>query len=103
MNRWVLIYRFAWGLLIVFFAVGLLCIFAPKVHGLRSMHRKKGALEDDIAVLETKIQDLQVKQARFKNDPGFVEHTARQTGRVKPGEVVFKLTNGSERTNDYEP
>jgi len=98
MNRWVMIYRFAWGLLVALFAIGLICVFVPRFHSLQELQRRRKALQEENRETEARIMDLQTKQERFLTDPAFVEHTARRIGMVKSGEAVFKLTNGHSRT-----
>lgn len=92
MNYWVLIYRFAWGLLIVLFAVGLACVFVPQCNKLREMQREKAALEARQRALETEIRDLRTRQNRFENELPYVERTAREShGMVKTNETIFKF------------
>jgi len=93
MNFWVLLYRFAWALLIVLFTIGLVCAFLPRCHRLREFQRKKADLQEENRKLEEGIQTLRHQQQRFLTAPGFVERTARETGMVKSDEVVFKFTN----------
>ena len=38
-------------------------------------------------------RSLQEKQKRFSTGPAYVERVARETGMVKPDEVVFQYTN----------
>jgi len=99
MNRWVAIYRFAWGLLIVLFAIGLACIFAPRFHSIHELRRRKTALQEENREIEAKIRDLRQKQDRFSSDPAFVELTARRISMVKPGETMVRLTNPPPHTS----
>ena len=93
LNYWVVIYRSAWILLVVLFAIGLTCIFLPRVHSLRSLQRKKAELIKQNRRIEALTRELRDKQERFNSDPAFVERVARETGKVKPNEVVFVFTN----------
>ena len=92
MNYWVLIYRFAWGLLIVLLAVGLACVFGPQCNKLREMQREKAALQEQQRVLQTQIRDLRERQRRFENETSYVERVAREAhGMVKTNETIFKF------------
>jgi cell division protein FtsB len=93
MNYWVVVYRLAWGLLLVLFVIGLICIFLPKCHRIRELHRTRMALEEQNRRTEEKIRELKENQERFGSDPAFVELTARRTGRVKTNEHLYRYTN----------
>ena len=92
-DYWAMIYRSAWILLIVLFAIGLTCIFLPRVRSLRDLQKKKAELQNQNRRIEALTRELRDKQARFGTDADFVEHVARETGMVKPGETVFAFTN----------
>lgn len=96
MNYWVVIYRFAWALLGVLFAIGLTCIFLPRHNVLRELQNKEARLQAENAALNTRIRELRMKQKSFRTEPAFVERTARGIGMVKPGETVFKFTNRTD-------
>jgi cell division protein FtsB len=68
-------------------------VFVPRCNRLNALQRRKAALESKNRALEMETRELRTKQERFLTDPGFVEHTARETGMVKPGETVFRFTN----------
>ncbi len=93
MNYWVVVYRFAWGLLFVVLVVGLVCIFLPKCHFLREMQRKKEKQVVENRELGVKVSNLRTKQDRFNTDQKFVERIARDEGLIKSDEVVFKFTS----------
>ena len=46
-------------------------------------------LQRQIDVKRGEIEELRDNQRRFRNDPDFIEHIARQNHRVYPGELVF--------------
>jgi cell division protein FtsB len=39
--------------------------------------------------MQQQLAALERQQARFRDDPEFVEHVARQNRRARPGEIVF--------------
>jgi cell division protein FtsB len=92
MNYWVLIYRFAWFLLVVLCVIGMVCIFLPKCQDYQGLQGKKARLEQETRDVEASIKDLQRQQDRLQRDGAFVERTARELGMAKPGETVFKFT-----------
>ena len=93
MNYWVVIYRFAWTILTVLLLIGLACVFAPKCRTVRELQRQKRDTEIANRAREHAVDELKRKQERFLSDPAFVERTARETGMIKPDEILFKLTN----------
>ena len=93
MTTWVAIYRFAWVLLIVLIAIGLTCIFVPKIHGIRELHRRNAAIETENRKTASRIGELKNSQERIRSDPAFVELTARRMGMAKEGETVVRCTN----------
>lgn len=99
MNYWLVIYRFAWGVLGVLVTIGLVCIFVPRCNKLRAMQRKRIELQTENRTLEAMTQELRIKQERFSTEPPFVERTAREIGMVKTNETVYKFTNDNSRTS----
>jgi cell division protein FtsB len=95
MNYWVAIYRFALVMAIVLCVVGGACIFVPKVQSYRELQARKAALARENAGTEARLKELERRQARFENDPAFVERVAREHGMAKPGETVYRVTNGA--------
>ncbi len=96
MNYWVAIYRFALGLLIVLVTIIAICIFIPQIQRVRELDRKIAELEQSVNEVEAATKELQIKQERFVTDPAFVERTAKESGLLKPDEIVFKFTNEQE-------
>ena len=95
MNYWVLLYRFAWIVVIVLCVIGVITIFLPECHSFQELQRRKLALEDGNARLEARVRELEQNQARFRTDPEFVERIARGQGMAKPGETIFKFPASS--------
>lgn len=91
MNFWVMLYRFAWIIVIVCCAIAVICVFVPRAHTHQELQRRKRLLEEGNARLESKIRDLDEKQQRFRSDPEFVERIARRQGMAKPGETIFRF------------
>ena len=93
MNYWVLLYRFAWVMVLVLIAIGLLCIFVPKFESYQELQGQKNALTEENAKTEGRVKDLERYRQQFDADPEFVERVARQHGMAKPGETVYRVTN----------
>jgi cell division protein FtsB len=94
MNRWVIVYRSAWGILIaLFLLVVSVSFFVPRYQNLSELRRQKVQWQEENRRIEEMTKDLRIKQKLFKSDPGFVEHVARESGMVKPGETLFKFTS----------
>lgn len=96
MNRWVIIYRSAWGLLLVLVVIGLICVFLPKCYRMRELQRRKAAIQGENRDFERATKELRLKRDRLKSDPAFVERTARREGMLRRDEVVFKFTDEPE-------
>ena len=93
MNGWSAVYRSAWVALFILFTIGLVCIFLPKCHHLRQLQQHKAELQRENRETASLTRALQAKQERFSSDPAYVERVARETGMVKPNEVIFQYTN----------
>jgi len=91
MNFWVLVYRFAWMIVIASCMVVLVCVFLPKFHNSQTLQKRKDALEQGNAVIEAKVRQLQQNQKRFRADSAFVERVAREHGMAMPGETIFRF------------
>jgi cell division protein FtsB len=99
MNLWVLIYRFAWLVVIAACAVAIVCVFLPKTHNYQTLQKRKEALEQGNALMEARERQLEQHQKRFRSDPAFVERVAREQGMAMPGETIFRFpaTNAAPR------
>lgn len=59
---------------------------------LKSMQQKLSALQEENAELEKENMNLYRTINRLKNDPEYIEHTARrELHMVAPDETVFKF------------
>lgn len=74
--------------LVLVVAAGVITL-PPKLAQMRGLERQRDELLRRIAHKKYEIKTLKDKQQRFKADPEFVEHIARQNRRVRPGELVF--------------
>ncbi len=88
--------------LFILFTIGLICIFLPRCHHLRQLQLRKAELQAENRETEAMTRALQDKQKRFSTDPAYVERVARETGMVKPDEVVFQYKNTPERPPEAE-
>ncbi|MFC1451868.1 septum formation initiator family protein [Verrucomicrobiota bacterium] len=95
--------RFAWGILVALLVVGIACIFIPKYKRLREYQRTRAELEEQNTRLEQSIRQLVTNQERFESESAFVERTARESGRVKPSEFVFRYTNAESQATATVP
>lgn len=91
MNYWVLLYRIAWGVVVITVLVGLVYVFLPRARSYQDLQRRKAALQEGNARLESRAQQLDENQRRFRSDPEFVERVAREQGMAKPGETIFRF------------
>jgi cell division protein FtsB len=91
MNFWVLIYRFAWLVVITSCVVAVVCVFLPKTHNYQTLQKRKDGLEQGNALMESRDRQLQQNQKRFRSDPAFVERVAREQGMAMPGETIFRF------------
>ena len=66
-----------------------LVIIPPKLAQLRRLEQQRNEMLRRIAHKNNEIKVLIDKQQRFKAEPEFVEHIARENKRVRPGELVF--------------
>ena len=74
--------------LVILTAAALVTI-PPKLSQMNGLERQRNELLRRIDFKKNEIKVLKDKQQRFKADPEFVEHVARQNRRVRPGELVF--------------
>ena len=91
MNFWVLLYRFAWLVVIASCVVAVVCVFLPKTHNYQTLQKQKDGLEQGNALMESRVRQLEQSQKRFHSDPAFVERVAREQGMAMPGETVFRF------------
>jgi cell division protein FtsB len=92
MNFWILVYRFAWIVVVVSCVIAVVCVFLPKAHSYRELQKRKVALEESNARMEARARQLESNQQRFRSDPDFIERIAREQGRAKPGETIFRFS-----------
>ena len=69
--------------------VGGLLIAWPTYRRGQDLRRTDANLTARIEAKRAEIAKLINNQRRFRTDPDFVEHIARQNHRVFPGELVF--------------
>lgn len=94
MDRWGVIYKIAWILLLAACLVCLVCVFMPRYSRLMDLQEKLTEAREQNRLLEQKIRSLQEKQVRFETDPEFVEQVSRSEGMAKTNEMVFRLVDG---------
>ncbi len=61
----------------------------PRFRNYRMLANRRAALESENLAMQQQLAALERQQARFRDDPEFVEHVARQNRRARPGEIVF--------------
>lgn len=79
---------FALSLVAAVFIGGLLVAWPTYRRG-QMLKRQDAELSERIERKRAEISRLVDNQRRFRTDPDFVEHIARQNRRVFPGELVF--------------
>ena len=103
MNFWVMLYRFAWIIVVVCCVIAVICVFVPSAHTHQELQKRKRSIEDGNARLESRIRQLDEKQQRFRTDPEFVERIAREQGMAKPGETIFRFATTNNTTAGRRP
>ncbi|MFO7871349.1 MAG: septum formation initiator family protein [Kiritimatiellia bacterium] len=98
MNYWVTVYRTAWSVLGIVCVVAVAFIFLPTCRRLDTLEQERAKLSAENRELALKTKRLRGKERKFVSDPGYVEHTAREMGMVKDGEIIFKFTNETSTT-----
>jgi len=96
-NRWVLLYRIAWGLLFALLLFGIGNVFLPKSQSLRRYNQRRLELDAKNRRLEAENQELAEKLMRFKSEKAFVELTAREAGMIRTNEHTFRNLNARLR------
>ena len=84
---------FALTLVAAVFVGGLLVAWPTYRRG-QDLRRADADLSRRIEAKRAEIAKLIDNQRRFKTDADFVEHIARQSHRVFPGELVFIFNEG---------
>ena len=102
MDRVTKFYKWAIGLLVLLAMIGLFKLFSPKIRNIRELQRQKSALETENTNIEQQTKQLRLKREKFKTDPEFIERVARESGRVKPNEVIFKFTDEDKTETEVD-
>ena len=100
MNSWLQLYKWAIRLLILLTITGMVFLFLPQFRKIRELQRRKSALTIENQNIEQETKKIRLKRERFKTEPEFVERVARESGRVKSDEVVFKFTSSQDEKDD---
>ena len=80
---------------IVFWAVMVIIVVAgaamvqPRFRNGRMLAARRAELERENLAMQQQLAAVERQQTRFRDDPDFVEHVARQNRRARPGEIVF--------------
>ena len=79
--------------------VVLVLLFLPGYSHYNELREKEQQLTSEINHLEQENARLRKEQALLERDISYLEETMRnRMGRVKPGEVVYKVVEGEEKT-----
>jgi hypothetical protein len=78
-----------WVALAVLVTAVVLFVFIPKYGNLRELQRVRMGLEAENQRIRGETAALRRRQERFGADPGFVERTGHESGRIKTNETVF--------------
>ncbi|MBN1268826.1 MAG: septum formation initiator family protein [Kiritimatiellae bacterium] len=98
MSHWEAIYRSAWIILGVLFAIGILCMFWPQFRQYQEYQRREAELSEEIRLEQEIIRHLQRQQERIQHDPRFAEHVAHEMGLAQPEETIFKFVDDRPAT-----
>ena len=67
-------------------------LYFPSYSKYLKLKRQEERLAQDIAELQTKVDELKKEEYLIQHDPAHLEQVVRkELGLVKPGEVVYKL------------
>jgi hypothetical protein len=91
MSVWETIYKTAWILLCAIILMALIRLFYPKWQEFQRFETERNRLAEETRLQQEMIKALKIKQARFENDPVFVENIAHELGLVHADEIVFKF------------
>ena len=83
------IIRWTAGILLIAIVIGGMLFVWPTYLRRKALLKQDAELTRRIEEKRREIAELDEYQRRFKTDPDFVEHIARQNRRVFPGELVF--------------
>lgn len=68
------------------------CLFMSKYSNLNTLHKKRDALNEQIAAEEEYGKELDATAKKYASDE-YVEQHARSLGLVKPNEKIFRNYN----------
>ena len=57
----------------------------------KNLQAKREEVSQEIQAMNARLSELRENQTRFREDPEFVAHLARQEKYTCPGEIVFKF------------
>jgi cell division protein FtsB len=77
-----------WTAMVIIIIAGVAMV-QPRIRTGRMLGARRAALERENTAMQQQLAALERQQARFRDDPEFVEHVARQNRRARPGEIVF--------------
>ena len=83
------VYNTVFILVVILIFVAGFAVLAPRIHNCRLLGMRRAELERDNFARQQELAGLLRNQSRFRDDPEFVEHIARQNRRARPGEIVF--------------
>lgn len=84
------------GVVLAVLTIAALVTLPSKWRQKCGMERQRDEQRIKISELKRQIAQYKEKQHRFKTDPAFVEHVARETRRVQPGELVFVFDSAKQ-------
>jgi len=78
-------------------AAGLCLLFGPGFVRWAELKAQRTRLEEEVAGLRAKNQQLYEQARRLREDPSYMEAVARkELGFVRPGETVIKIRSSRE-------
>ena len=94
MTYWEWIYRTMWIALGVLAAIGILCLFGPRISRYEDFRQRETELREEIRMEEEIIKHLRLQQQRLQADPRFLERLAHEQGLARTNEVLFQVPEG---------
>ena len=94
MNIWSFVYRVSWIALVIMALIATVFFFAPRWHEYQTYQVRRAEQLRLLQEKEALIKSYKDMQERFQTDPQFVVQLAHDLGMAKPGEIVFKFSEG---------
>ena len=73
------------------FLILIIYLFVPKVKQYQQYQQTLEKLEDDVAVLQSQITEMQKNGRNLQHDKNYAKRIAHEHGLVEEGEVIYRF------------